>query len=249
MTRRIIIGKQTRILQPRITSDAFCIASNDILINPNHYKNIFANASQIIVASWFRNADGKTDISRSSKLGNMIAELSNKNHERIILLSTDAVFNGQTGHYRSNDKAAPFTDYGKAKLSIESALPHANILRFTVFGPSYSNRPLISEMIMQQQPVTLFESEYFSPVSTHSINNFIMLHRDGNIQSGIHHIASDRISKAELFRKISKLIGVKLNVKSIDHATVNDFSLIPNEPRFFFDLDIEIMQLLSSIKH
>lgn len=75
-----------------------------------------------------------------------IAGLCNQYGSRIILLSTDFVFDGKEGPYPENATPAPMTYYGKSKLAAENAVRAAGqdrwaIVRTTLgFGESSSVR-------------------------------------------------------------------------------------------------------------
>lgn len=73
---------------------------------------------------------------------------------RFILISTDAVFDGQRGHYTEEDEPSPFSVYGRTKLEGErltlSVNPDALVVRTNFFGWSPSGTRSILEFFVNE---------------------------------------------------------------------------------------------------
>lgn len=64
--------------------------------------------------------------------------------QRIIFLSSDAVFNGQCGSYDETSAQTPITPYGRCKIAMESAIinhPRGHVVRMSVVWGSGAVKP------------------------------------------------------------------------------------------------------------
>ncbi len=57
-------------------------------------------------------------------------------HCRVVLLSSDGIFDGRTGHYTEGDRPSPITAYGRNLLSLEQAV-QALCSDYCIVRPSY----------------------------------------------------------------------------------------------------------------
>jgi dTDP-4-dehydrorhamnose reductase len=65
-----------------------------------------------------------------------LARLCKRHGARLVLLSTDFLFDGTAGPYAEDDRPAPVNAYGRSKLAAENALRLAGLSRWTVVRTS-----------------------------------------------------------------------------------------------------------------
>src|SRR5436305_4941697 len=74
-----------------------------------------------------------------------LAELAAKARARLVLVSTDLVFDGEHAPYREPDPPAPLSVYGASKRAAEEAVlahPRHAVARLSLlFGPGLGGRP------------------------------------------------------------------------------------------------------------
>ena len=206
--KTLIIGRASRILNP---SNYFMSSSKFETLTANDLYEF----DQIIFASYAQKLDAKhLKLVKISNWLNLIW------HKRLIFLSSDHVFSGNRGLYSVSDLPDPKSAYGISKIRIEKNLSRFCILRFTTYGPTQSNRPLLVEIIKQKRDITLFPNQYFSPVGTEEINKFCS--QEGKLPKLVH-LSGPRVSKADL---ILSNIKDKFNYKFKYDYSESDHSLI-----------------------
>lgn len=235
--KRLVVGRSTRVIPTHLLAQSEVISGGD-LMDGRISEAELNRFSQIIFASYF-NPVASAGFSDSLLLARRLsAALADKS--RLLFLSTDAVFDGRAGRYRVDETPCPNTPYGRIKAAQEDIFRGSVIFRFTTFGPSFSNRPLITETILERgRKVVLQPNSYFSPISTLSVGHVLELHGLGRLSPAIYHAAIDPISKEDLFRRIASAMNVSLESARVEAVQDSDHSLVPS-PGLRFDLDTEI---------
>jgi len=165
-----------------------------------------------------------------------VARWSAENCAKMVLMSTDSVFDGKRGLYRETDTPNPVNFYAQTKLMAEAATV-ANtsdylILRANFYGWNGEPKRSLAEWILAEigngNIVPGFQDVRFSPLLANTLSEIMlqMIDRDAR---GLYHVASaDRISKydfalliAEIFRKDDALIR---------RALLSESSLIAKRP-------------------
>jgi hypothetical protein len=237
----VIVGRRGRVIDPLFRRASTTLDCEWMLANRAAADSMLGRARQIVFTGYLRRPDGQIDHDGSIDLGRLVASAVRNDLSRVLFLGTDAVFSGTKGGYRADDPPVPATAYGRMKLEQEQTLTGACIVRFTVFGPTWGERPLLSDLIAANIPMTLYPNAYFSPVSTFRVNDLLRSHVAGRVEPGIHHLAGDRTSKAALVTAIAGTLGVRLEGTTVtDEATHSDFSLEPGEPPFRTSIQEEL---------
>lgn len=143
---------------------------------------------------------------------------------RLILVSTDCVFNGKKGNYTENDIPDAEDLYGKSK-EIGEVLheEHVITIRTSIIGHELnSNYSLVNWFLSQQTRVKGFRKAIFSGLPTCEIaliiqNNIIP---NGKL-SGLYHVSADPISKFDLLSLISEIYDKKTHIDPSEELIIN----------------------------
>jgi len=126
---------------------------------------------------------------------------------RVVLTSTDLVFDGRAGNYDENAPAAPVLPYGQMKLEAEAAVrdaaPGAVILRPSLLvGESGINlRPSYEcGQLMRGQPTDLYSDEWRSPVHVDDVAKIAWELCSMDVAGPYHVGGPERLSRLELGR-------------------------------------------------
>lgn len=169
---------------------------------------------------------------------NVFPYIESNSATHFIFISTDYVFKGDQGNYRSDQTPNPMTHYGNSKWEaekfIEHHFPFYSIIRTSaVIGKGSAFFDWIYESISENRKLELF-THVFSPTP-------IALFEDGveNIlnkkKSGTYHICGNEIvSRYDLGLLIAKCCGSKTNsIIKADNSSISYFhknlSLIPSK--------------------
>lgn len=179
-----------------------------------------------------------------------LAILCRKGGARLLQVSTDAVFDGQTGNYSEEDSPNPLSTYAKSKLEAEYAVAEANpdaiIARVNLFGWSLSGQRSLAEFFFNNlasgNPVMGFMDVYFCPLLANDLA-IIFVQMLENKLSGLYHVvSSDHISKYVFGVKIARKFN--LNEDLIKPISVFDAGLsAPRSPKLILKVDKLIRDL------
>lgn len=145
---------------------------------------------------------------------------------RLLHLSTDCVFSGNTGMYREDDVADAQDVYGRTKLLGEVDYPHALTLRTSIIGHELSSsRSLVCWFLSQQETVRGFSRAIFSGLPTVEIARVIdkyVLERPE--LHGLYHLSAEPIDKFRLLQLVATAYGKDIEIVE-DQALDIDRSL------------------------
>jgi dTDP-4-dehydrorhamnose reductase len=134
---------------------------------------------------------------------------------RLLMTSTDAVFDGERGWYREEDEARPVLAYGRTKLAAEGivrGVPRGLVARLSLlYGPSRSGREAFFDRslaaLRSGEPRPYFADEYRTPL--HLADAAEALARLlASEASGVVHIGGpERLSRFEMMRRAAAALG------------------------------------------
>jgi dTDP-4-dehydrorhamnose reductase len=135
---------------------------------------------------------------------------------RVILLSTDLVFDGESAPYAEDAPPKPLHHYGSQKVQAEAAvLAHAGgiVLRLALtYGPPSPGGAAgflgwMEAALRAGTPLALFEDEWRTPVGVADIAAAIEV-LAGREATGIFHAGGpDRLSRMDMGRLLARRIG------------------------------------------
>ena len=154
-----------------------------------------------------------------------LIEAATRHKSHIIQLSTDFVFDGESGPYLETDDVNPLSVYGKTKEEAEgdllrSGLRNTVLRTVLVYGHAKalgrSNIALwIAESISKGLPVRLVRDQFRTPTLAEDLAQAVLLSCQHH-PNGIYHIASDEnVSIVELGQLIMEEFGLGSKIAEI----------------------------------
>jgi dTDP-4-dehydrorhamnose reductase len=150
---------------------------------------------------------------------------------RFVFISTDLVFDGETGHYTETDRPAPLLAYGalkaEAELQVRSEHPSAVVVRASLFvGESgVMRRPAYEcEALARGRPVTLYRDEWRSPTHVDDVARAAWDLAAREVVGTFHVAGPDRLSRAELGQVLCALF-------QFDARLLREGARPPDRPR------------------
>lgn len=138
----------------------------------------------------------------------------NSNGVRLVYVSTDMVFDGESAPYEESSQAAALSEYGRSKLRGEQALLDQGHLVARValmVGPALGSKlsyfdQLLSELRMGKS-VSLFEDEWRGMISYQDAAEALLRLALG-CGTGVIHLAGERLSRLNMGRLLADGLGV-----------------------------------------
>ncbi|HHX68053.1 MAG: dTDP-4-dehydrorhamnose reductase [Miniphocaeibacter sp.] len=234
------IGRElTKLLNP-MDYEIFATDIDEVDITDSKRVNIFVdiNRPDIII-----NCAGLTDVEmceeniemafRVNAIGaKNLAIAANRINAKIIQLSTDDVFSGDSkSPYREYDLTNPQTVYGKSKALGEEYIKQFShtyfILRSSwLYGGGNKYVENIIEEAKKNGKVVVASNQIGSPTSSIELAKFILEIID-SYDYGLYHAACEgKCSRKEFAEKVLELTNIKADVEEVDNHT--DFNRRPS---------------------
>ncbi|MDC1280903.1 SDR family oxidoreductase [bacterium] len=166
----------------------------------------------------------------------LLVKVSKKFSGKIIHISTDHLFDGNTPFVNEKNILYPLNQYAKTKAKaeefIKNEMPEALILRTNFFGWGPVYRKSFSDKIINsvnnQKKIYLFKDAFFNPISLRNFSNILVKLIDNKANGVFHITANDRVSKFEFGIMLCNYF--KLNQKYIIGINVKDKKELANRP-------------------
>jgi dTDP-4-dehydrorhamnose reductase len=144
------------------------------------------------------------------------AEACQKGGARLLHVSTDAVFDGQTGGYTEEDQPNPLGTYAQTKyqaeLAVMAANPDAIVARVNLFGWSLRGRRSLAEFFFNNlsagNPVMGFTDIYFCPLLVNDIAHLFIKVLERELTGLYHVLSSDTMTKYDFGITIARKFGL-----------------------------------------
>lgn len=151
---------------------------------------------------------------------------------KVLHISTNDIFSGQTGHYSESAPPLPMNHYARTKYMAEQILadlPSVLILRFTFLSWWASGKTTFARWLVQslhnQQEVQLLTDQFNSPIYVETLADWLPqlwhLH-------GVYHLASERRSRWQTGMAIAQ--GLELNTQLIKPTSIHTLRLRAPRP-------------------
>lgn len=193
---------------------------------PDEIKKIIEknNPSIIVNAVALTNVDRcETEKELAYKINSesvrVMAKLCSAKKIKFVHISTDYVFDGETGNYKSDAIPNPINYYGLSKLIGDNfaQIPENSMIVRTsgVYGYSRNFPKFAYETLKKGDKLNTING-YYSPIHSRNLAKAIaeLIDRDFN---GIINVCGDRTSRYDLALKISKRFGLKGEIEKMDN--------------------------------
>lgn len=180
----------------------------------------------------------------NSELPGILAEICRKGGARLLHVSTDAVFDGQSGNYTEEDEPLPLSVYAQTKLAGEQAVanvyPEAIIARVNFYGWSVSGTRSLAEWFLSnlraRQHIKGFTDVFFCPLLANDLAQIFMRMLEAGL-CGLYHVVSpESLSKYAFGVALARQFG--LEEQWIEPASVSEVNLrAPRSPRLTLSVD------------
>ena len=144
----------------------------------------------------------------------LLADLAEQAGARLLLVSTDMVFDGAKGDYREEDVPAPLSVYGRSKADAERAvLAHGGaVARVSLlFGPGLAGRPSFFDeqvaALRQRRPIALFADEWRTPLSLETAAQGLLAVARSSFTGLLHLGGPERLSRLEMGQRLARFLG------------------------------------------
>ena len=145
-----------------------------------------------------------------------LAALAARHSIPMVHISTDAVFDGEKGHYKEEDAPHPLSVYARTKLageqSVASANPQATIARVNFYGFSLYGKRSLGEFFVNNlaagQPVNGFTDVQFCPLFVLDLAGLLVEMVEKRLHGLYHAVSSEALSKYEFAVRIARKFGL-----------------------------------------
>jgi len=205
----------------RLNMDAFSTIQADLLL-PGAIQRLLEDIQPdwVIHCAALANvdlceSDPQQALQMNSEVPRELAEYVARGGARLIHVSTDAVFDGQTGNYSEEDTPNPLGVYARSKLAGELAVAEANpqaiVARVNLFGWSISGKRSLAEFFFNNlsagKPCMGFTDVYFCPVLANDLGIVFLKMLDASLSGLYHAVGNQCLSKYEFGVQIARRFG------------------------------------------
>ncbi len=178
--------------------------------------------------AWKINVDGTDNVVEASK----------KSQAFLVYISTDYVFDGETGMYKENDSAAPINYYGLTKLKAEEhvkklgeyCIARASVIYGSIPAAGKVNFALwLTNKLKRKEEVKIVTDQWNSPTLNTNLAEMVLEIVERKIKGTYHLAGATRINRYDF----SKLIARKFNLDTnlITPNLTKEFSWTAKRPK------------------
>jgi dTDP-4-dehydrorhamnose reductase len=135
---------------------------------------------------------------------------------RLVLVSTDLVFDGEAAPYKEEDSPNPVSVYGRTKRAAEEAalkVPNSAVVRVSLlYGPALHGRfSFFDDQVVSLRngrPITLFRDEWRTPLDLVTAASALLGIARSEFTGLLHVGGPERMSRLEMGLRLAKVLGV-----------------------------------------
>jgi len=188
----------------------------------------------------------------NSQATEILAKECSKINSFMVYVSTDYVFNGNSGLYKENAVTNPLGFYGKSKLLGEKSIQNFSsnwcIARTsTPFGlhPTKKSFPIwVIENLQKQKQIDVLTDQFTSPTYVPSLSRMLIEISERHLNGIIHAAGASKISRYEMAQMISEKLG--LDGKLLKEVSINDLKWEAPRPK---DSSLNVSKAISILNH
>ena len=170
----------------------------------------------------------------------------------LVYVSTDYVFDGNSGMYYEDSIPNPLSIYGKSKLEGEKMIQTFSsdwcIARTsTPFGlhPTKKSFPIwVIENLQKQKQIDVLTDQFTSPTYVPSLSRMLIEISERHLNGIIHAAGASKISRYEMAQMISEKLG--LDGKLLKEVSINDLKWEAPRPK---DSSLNVSKAISILNH
>ena len=186
----------------------------------------------------------------NSQATEILAKECSKINSFMVYVSTDYVFDGNTGMYEENDTTNPLGFYGKSKLLGEKSVQNFSsdwcIARTsTPFGlhPTKKSFPIwVIENLQKQKQIDVLTDQFTSPTYVPSLSRMLIEISERHLTGIIHVAGASKISRYEMASLVSDKLG--LDGKLLREISINDIKWEAQRPK---DSSLNVSKAISTL--
>jgi dTDP-4-dehydrorhamnose reductase len=186
----------------------------------------------------------------NSQATEILAKECSKINSFMVYVSTDYVFDGNTGMYEENDTTNPLGFYGKSKLLGEKSIQNFSsnwcIARTsTPFGlhPTKKSFPIwVIENLQKQKQIDVLTDQFTSPTYVPSLSRMLIEISERHLTGIIHVAGASKISRYEMASLVSDKLD--LDEKLLREISMNDLKWEAQRPK---DSSLNVSKAISTL--
>ena len=186
----------------------------------------------------------------NSQATEILAKECSKINSFMVYVSTDYVFDGNTGMYEENDTTNPLGFYGKSKLLGEKSIQNFSsnwcIARTsTPFGlhPTKKSFPIwVIENLQKQKQIDVLTDQFTSPTYVPNLSRMLIEISERHLTGIIHVAGASKISRYEMASLVSDKLG--LDGKLLREISINDIKWEAQRPK---DSSLNVSKAISTL--
>jgi len=188
----------------------------------------------------------------NTKATQIIAQQCSTLNTFLVYVSTDYVFDGNSGMYYEDSVPNPLSVYGKSKLEGEKMIQTFSsdwcIARTsTPFGlhPTKKSFPIwVIENLQKQKQIDVLTDQFTSPTYVPSLSRMLIEISERHLNGIIHAAGASKISRYEMAQMISEKLG--LDGKLLKEVSINDLKWEAPRPK---DSSLNVSKAISILNH
>ena len=173
----------------------------------------------------------------NSQATEILAKECSKINSFMVYVSTDYVFNGNSGLYKENAATNPLGFYGKSKLLGEKSIQNFSsnwcIARTsTPFGlhPTKKSFPIwVIENLQKQKQIDVLTDQFTSPTYVPNLSRMLIEISERHLTGIIHVAGASKISRYEMASLVSDKLD--LDEKLLREISINDIKWEAQRPK------------------